>query len=294
MKSIGFVEADPIIVVNEDGHFIVREGNRRLTALRYLCNNPSEQSQLQPHQRITLDTEIAVETDWDKDQLNSYLGYKHVTASKEWGPQEKAAFVLSIADGDLTDENLRKYADRFGTYIGVLKKWLVAMLVIQDIQARGLFDPRLAHTRRYFGTYYTLLSSSVMQEYIGITFGGGLSDFKLTAQAAARAAELLVWLVGQGEQEPIISSRDQSALEQIVLNERSLEVLRLEKRIDVALRYTDFQASEISLVFYKARIALDDCLRTLYDVREDPKVRQAFGELQHTIAKLALNMGESQ
>src|SRR6266849_3103733 len=92
ISSAGMLQGDPIIVreAEEKNTYYVIEGNRRLAAIKLLRGGKIADGNPEPVVP-SITTELAeslrrvnVQTGWDPDALESYLGYKHVTAAREW------------------------------------------------------------------------------------------------------------------------------------------------------------------------------------------------------------------
>lgn len=297
VSSGGVIEADPIIVRDSEsrGKYYVVEGNRRLAAFKLLAGHRIDDGGTQPSvpaAQVPLNaafSALTVQKDWDPEQLEAYLGYKHVTSTREWGPEAKARFVLRGAKGDLRDENLRSFARQFGTTLTVLKRWLVALLVRNQAEARGLFDPGSAYKKRYFGTLYTLLGSAEVRRHLGLSTET-LSDSMVPEGKESTLAEFLVWVAGHKEQRDVVNSRDQRKLEMVLSSETALEQFRRKNDLDLALVYTDFKESQIASELRAAAYAVESCLPKLNDVREHKSVADAYASLKSAFLKAKLNM----
>ena len=98
LSASGLFNADPIIVKDRPGgYYDVIEGNRRLAALKLLTGKRPDDGLAIPSVPV-VSPQIAetfkfikVQTGWDPEALQAYLGYKHVTASREWSPEAKAS-----------------------------------------------------------------------------------------------------------------------------------------------------------------------------------------------------------
>ena len=105
MASIGvngYFSGEPLLVLRrDDGRFDVVEGNRRLAAVK-LLNDPasapykkkavlaaSEEAEHRP-------SELPVIIYDDRDEILDYLGYRHITGIKAWGPLAKARYLRDL------------------------------------------------------------------------------------------------------------------------------------------------------------------------------------------------------
>ncbi len=176
IAASGVIEGDPIIArkAENEGQFYVIEGNRRLAALKLLngekIGDGEEEPTLPELSSSAAPTiqKIKIQVGWTEQDLETYLGYKHVTATREWPPEAKARFVVSKVNGNFSAENLTSFAKRLGTNLPTLRRWLVAFLTLRQAQAAGKFDPKEAYAKRFFGTFYTLLGSEQVQTFVGL------------------------------------------------------------------------------------------------------------------------------
>ena len=297
ISSAGMLEGDPIIVrpAAEKGFYYVIEGNRRLAAVRLLLGekigdgNPEPTVPTISKAFATTLRRLNVQTDWDQEALESYLGYKHVTAAREWAPEAKARFVLDHAKDDLSNDNLRKFAKRLGTNLPTLKRWIIASLTLKQAENEFIFDPKSAPTRRYFGTFYTLLGSEQVQNFLDLQ-SDPISPNPVPKSKKANLAEFLSWVIGTKKDPPIINSRMQKQLGEVLSSPKALQHFRLKRDLNTALLYTEFKATEIATKLRGAAYSIEDCLVNLFDVRDDAVVREAFEELENAYKKAKLNL----
>jgi len=297
ISSAGMLEGDPIIVrkAEEENAYYVIEGNRRLAAIKLLLGekigdgNPEPTMPAVSTALATTLRHVSVQTDWEQEALESYLGYKHVTASREWAPEAKARFVLDHAKNDLSNDNLRKFAKRLGTNLPTLKRWIIAYLTLKQAEQEEIFDPKAAPTRRYFGTFYTLLGSEQVQNFLDLQ-SDPISRTPIPQANKTNLSEFLSWVIGTKKDPPIINSRMQKQLGEVLSSPKALQHFRLKRDINTALLYTEFKATEIATKLRTAAYSIEDCLVNLFDVRDDAVVREAFEELENAYKKAKLNL----
>jgi hypothetical protein len=298
LSTSGLIEADPFIARpaladEETGHFYVIEGNRRLAALKLLggekLNDGDPEKSLpevDPTVAGSLKT-VHVQVGWDEDKLQAYLGYKHVTSSREWAPEAKARFVVDRCNGDYSTETLRKFASSLGTKVPTLRRWLVALLTLRQAEEAGIFDPTNAYSRRYFGTFYTLLGSGDVQEFLDIS--GPISKQPIPTDNLPKLAEFISWSVGTADSPPIVNSRQQRQLAAVLSSTKALAYFRSKRNLTQALLYTEFNSDEIVGKLQIASYNIEECLPKLLDVLDQPQVQSALSDLDNAYRKLQRN-----
>ena len=298
IASSGVIEGDPIIArpSEVDGKFYVIEGNRRLAALKILNGEKIGDGQAEPTAPAITPSaqasirQVTVQTGWEEDQLEAYLGYKHVTATREWSPEAKARFVLEKCKGDFSNDNLTKFAKRLGTTLPTLRRWLIAFWTLRQAEKIGIFDPSKAATKRYFGTFYTLLGSQEVQKFLALE-SENLTDTPVPNDHIADLADFISWTIGTKKSPPAVNSRKQKELDAVLSSPSGLQQFRSKGNLDAALIYTEYNAGEISEKLLGAAFTIEECLPKIYDVKDDPKIVSAIEALDGAVVKLKLNTG---
>src|SRR5258708_33811403 len=94
LAASGAIEGDPFIgrPTDREGYYYVIEGNRRLAAFKLLNGEKIADGkpepgvpEVTPKIAATL-KQVKIQTGWDPEKLEAYLGYKHETAAREGTP----------------------------------------------------------------------------------------------------------------------------------------------------------------------------------------------------------------
>ena len=123
----GYYPQEPLLVVRQNKKYVVVEGNRRLASVKILLDPQlaryvgARQSDL-PKLRRGLDKELRLlpvieyET---REQLWSYLSFRHVNGARSWSAISKAEFIahLHLNMGISFDEILTSIGDKNRTSI---------------------------------------------------------------------------------------------------------------------------------------------------------------------------------
>jgi hypothetical protein len=304
MQSVaasGMIQGDPVIArQSEDGkQFYVIEGNRRLAALKLLNGEKIGDGKPEPSvpqvEAVFKKSinKINIQLGWAPTEIDAYLGYKHVTATREWPPEAKARFVVDRVVGNFSSENLSSFAKRLGTTPPTLRRWIIAHLALKQAQKVGLFDPEEAPAKRYFGTFYTLLGSQQVQNFLGIR-SEPITDVPVDKDHLANLGEFIGWAIGTKKKPPLVNSRKQQELDAVLSSPSALQHFRARGDIEASLLYTEFNAKEISAKLHTSAYGIEECLPKLFDVRSDSSVLSAIRDLDNAYAKLKRNTEDPQ
>ena len=296
LSASGLFDADPIIVRDKPGGgYYVIEGNRRLAALKLLAGErPDDGLPIPSIPQVSADISrtfdpIKVQSGWPPELLQAYLGYKHVTASREWSPEAKAKFVFTHAGGNFSAENLRKFAKSLGTKFPTLKRWLIAYLTLKQAESNDIFDPETAPAKGYFGTFYTLLGGLQAREFLNLQ-DDPIVEAPVPGDRLNQLAEFIKWTIGTKESPAVVNSRQQKKFEQVLGSPKALTHFRVKRDLESSLLYTEYNAAEIAAKFREAAYSIEECLAKLNDVRENAAVQEAFSEFERAYQKARLNM----
>ncbi len=301
MAVSGVIGGDPVIArpADKKGEYYVVEGNRRLAALKILNGGRIGDGKPEPtpppvNQKFA-DTlkKVNIQTGWDQARLDAYLGYKHVTAAREWTPEAKAKFVLLRCGEDFSDSNLSDFARRLGTNLPTLRRWLVAFLALKQAETEGKFDPEKAYQRRFFGTFYTLLGSQQVQDFLGLK-SGVPAKTPVPHDHIEQLGEFIGWVIGTKEVPPLLNSRSQQKFDFVLASPSALQYFRAKRSLEGALLYTEFNSGQTAEKLMNAAYTIEECLPKIFDVRDDARVVSAIESLDRAFEKLKLNTAQSQ
>src|SRR5260370_11449545 len=299
LAASGAIEGDPFIgrPAERAGYYYIVEGNRRLAAFKLLNGERIGDGkpeptvpEIAPKIGATL-KQVKIQTGWDPENLEAYLGYKHVTAAREWTPEAKAKFVITRCKDDYSDANLSKFAKGLATELPTLRRWLVAYLTLKQAEAEGRFNPEEAYEKRFFGTFNTLLGSGTVQEFLGLK-PGALTKTPVPHKHLGQLAEFIAWTIGTKKSPPIVNSRSQQKLDFVLGSPSALQYFRAKKNLEGALLYTEYNSGEIAEKLLTAAYTIEECLPKIFDVKDDPKVVSAIENLDRAFEKLKINTTE--
>lgn len=144
LESGGFWSYEPLIVINDYLYdtrcLIVVEGNRRLAALKTLKMVSEGDTSSQKWESMLADQEIpddlferipCVEVD-SREEVQAFLGFRHVTGIKQWAANEKADFIIKLIDD--SGYTYQQVARKIGSNIPTVRKNYIAYKTLLQIE----------------------------------------------------------------------------------------------------------------------------------------------------------------
>lgn len=229
IKTLGFLPMDRVVVRRWKGNpidgrekFVVIEGNRRITALKWLVNlheigkETFDQSQLKNFTELEcllLDESIA-----PASATLILPGLRHVSGVKEWGPYQKAKAVHALRSSGLSPQEA---AQSFGLSTRAANSAYRCFLSLEQMKGDEEFG-EYAEPRMY-SFFEEVLKRPVMKTWLG------WSDESERFTNDDRLREFYSWIVPSQEEsgQPKLSeAKAVRDLSLIVEDENALNILR--------------------------------------------------------------------
>lgn len=173
----GFFAGEPLLVVEVDGVNIVVEGNRRLSSL-ILLDTP--EIALTKNKSISKVLELGDERPQNipcikfdsREEVNKYLGFRHITGIKEWSLLAKARYLITLTpqlDHLTPTEKYRELAKMIGSKSDYIRRLIVALKLFDKIEDSGFFGiPGLNESTLYFNYLMDSLTREHICQFIGV------------------------------------------------------------------------------------------------------------------------------
>ena len=245
----GFWPHEALLVVAEPLYgkrsLVVVEGNRRLAALIFL-KRAIDGNRASPKWReiarsakppAKLFTRIPYTLVDSRDDVQAFLGFRHVTGIKEWKPAEKAQYIARLIEqGNLTYEHvMRKIGSKTPT---VRQNYITYRLLLQ---MENQEDISVEQVEEKFSVLYLSLRTAGARKYLQI-------DIEADPKHALRPVPkprldalkyFALWLFGDEKTPPIVrESRQVDQFGTILESKKAVEYLeRAEKpSFEIAFR----------------------------------------------------------
>jgi len=252
----GFFEGEPLIVESrKDGDFTVLEGNRRLSALLILGNDPRAANQKKRgeifREKLAVNqheapTEIPVVSIDDKEaakQALAYLGTKHIVGARQWDSYAKARWMADMRDK--TEMSLTQIKEMIGDTSGLVDRMLEGYYLVEQLREAARFDDGQSYVRGRgsnpefpFSWVYSVLNLSGVRKFLHLEEKGEPTKNPVPEKHLEEAGDLMEMMFGnrQREKRPVIDeSRDLGELSKALLDSAKSARLRDGVLLDVVV-----------------------------------------------------------
>ena len=292
----GYLDIEPLIVMEKDGALVVLEGNRRLAAIR-LFREPDLIESIfdQERVRIKLPTitddaqatfeEVSVYRVAERDDARSFIGFKHINGAAKWDSYAKGKFAADwYRSGGVS---LEQIAERIGDAHATIKRMVNAIYVLEQAESSDIFHiTDRVNPKFNFSHLYTALSRAPYMEFLGLDAAWARYDPEPNPVPKAKVnnlREVLTWIYGSKEDDaaPVVLSQnpDIKRLGEVLLNAEGLNVLRSSGNLSEAHASTQPAEERFAEGLLRARSSIRDVAnslrgfdgrdRSLVDIAED-------------------------
>lgn len=245
MMSIGekgYFSGEPLMVVPDEGDFYrVVEGNRRLGALKLLQDDtepPVLNTQVALARKGAKErpTSVPVLRFEKRDDILTYLGYRHITGIKEWDALAKARYVFQLRALHSPDhhEAHKSLAKEIGSKAAHVAKLLTGYTLLKKASELGILTRlKLDEDDIAFSLLTTGIGWENISSFIGLE---GAGDVEAKGLKAEEFEEFFRWVFDKEHRGSTVlgESRNFQKLARIVANESALASLRRGDPIDTA------------------------------------------------------------
>jgi hypothetical protein len=294
----GFWPYEAVFVVKEKTgkrkEWVVVEGNRRLAAVKLLLRaRDGHESHRWRALASGLTDETAKKllrvptiTAGGREELNFYLGFRHVTGIKQWEPHEKAEFIAKLVDQGMSYEEVMR---RIGSKTATVRQNYIARNLFKQLSE--LEDVSVERVRDKFSILYLSLRSDGTQKYLGIdpVADPARASKPLDPKFQQNAVRFSRWLFGDDKREPIISDSrlvDRFGAVLASADGRAYLERTEEPKFEVAERYSGGDRVELIRHIDRAADEIREALGVVHLFAEHPDVVAAILRLRKDVSAL--------
>lgn len=274
----GFFQEEPLAGAydgREAPPYTVVEGNRRLAALKLLTSADARellrvehQSQAAEWDRLSSEpslSEVPVVMYAQRDELLTFMGYRHITGVRPWRPLAKARFTHALIEDERMD--FRDAAQTIGSKPAYVRQSYVAHRVYLQAKDAGI---NVMNLEGAYSVFTRALQNTQLRRFIGITPTLDRSSEPtelrdpVPVETIDRLRELVSWLSGDDHHVAVTQdSRQVDDLGQVVAVDEACALLRRTRDLSQALTLTS--APEQRLI-EGLRVATESISGALRDV----------------------------
>ena len=276
----GYLDIEPLIVVEEGDRLVVLEGNRRLAAL-CLFRDPDLAGKVKKEwdvrvvlpempdeHRPSLERVSVYRVAFREDSW-SFIGFKHINGAARWESYAKAKFAADWYRLDNTP--LSEIARRIGDKHDTIKRMVNAVYVLEQAQDEDVFSIEDRVMPRFsFSHLYTALSRAPFMEFLGLRAAWSRFDptpHPIPDEKLGCLSEILRWMYGSkmDDVDPVIRSQnpDIKHLAEVLRSPEGLVVLRETGSLSNAYASTQSVERKFSAALLRARDEIRDAANNL-------------------------------
>ena len=285
ISTNGYLDIEPLVVVRapDDDALIVLEGNRRLATLR-LLREPALVRSIASAEKLRISVpavddglratfdQVSVYPVASRERARAFIGFKHINGPAKWDAYAKARFAAGwYRAGRADGVGLEQIAAAIGDRHDTVKRMVSAIYVLEQAEAKGLFDIENRHARKFnFSHLYTALSRSQYMDYLGLEAAWARHDPQPDQVPDEKLDELrkvLVWIYGSKSDgvEPVVRTQnpDIKRLGEVLVNAEGRHVLEQGRSLDTAHASTVTADTRFTASLLRARDAVRDAAGSL-------------------------------
>jgi len=255
----GFWPHEALLVVEETLYGrkqkVVVEGNRRLAALKLLKNaleghpSSSKWAEVAKIGRPPKDLFIRIpfiQID-SREDVDAFLGFRHVTGIAEWKPAEKAEYIAK-----LVEERKMSYEEvtrRIGSRVQSVRQNYISYRLL--LQMENVQEISTEHVEQKFSVLYLSLRTAGAQQYLQIDIKADPKSAKNPVPRARleQLANFALWLFGDSKTPPIVAeSRQVDRFGMILESKKATEYLERNDKPDFETAFRMAGGDEPELV----------------------------------------------
>lgn len=283
ISNSGYINIEPLIVIERNDRLAVLEGNRRLAAVKALRD-----PEIAAAARISVPPmgtaekesleELLVYRVATEDEARDLIGFKHINGPQSWDAFAKARFAARWLDNEHRKQEagephftLGQIANRMGDQHMTIHRMVAALYVLDQAESTGVYEIADRKKKSFsFSHLYTGLAYEEFTSYLGMPRPDRSSDpdrDPVPAEKLGELRNLLTWLYGS--------------------KQRDLEPAVKSQNPDLG-RLRDVLGSPAAIAMLVERHNLDEAIvsATPVDIRFQSHLIAANAELQHAVTTL--------
>jgi len=300
----GFWAQEAVITVKETVYgleqLVVVEGNRRLAALKYLKRAfegiPSSPKWKRIAEESSVNDNLFLEVPYievsSRDDVVSYIGFRHVTGIKQWDPAEKAEYISTMVDSELTYSEVSK---KIGSKPEAVRRNYVAYKMLLQMEEQE--EISLKHVEEKFSVLFLSLRESGVKQYLDIDIASisEQTDRPIPEEHLENLTRFAVWLFGTDKKRPLFTdSRNIGLFGKILASDDGVEYLESidEPKFEEAIQKAKAYEDDLVVSVQKAINEIEAVLARVYRYEDSEKLRGKVNTLNKAVKSLVKHFPE--
>lgn len=288
----GFWPQEALIIVREqlygEERLVVVEGNRRLAALKNLEDavagrlTDRKWRDLIEGENIpsALFERVPYIEAQSRDDVDAFLGFRHVTGIKEWKPAEKAQYIAK-----LIDERHMSYRDvmrKIGSKVPTVRQNYISYKLL--LQMENQENISVSHVEDKFSVLFLSLRTEGVRTYLAVDIQAEPEDAKrpVPPEHLKNLENFARWLFGTETKAPVVKdSRHVDDFGRILESPKAVEYLERTElpRFDIAFQMAGGDEPEVIRLIETAADNIEAALGKAHRYTKSKKMRAAAERL---------------
>lgn len=267
LENGGFWTNEALLVVEEElygeNRLVVVEGNRRLAALILLNEafqgNPISPTWAEMVREVEPSPDLFDRVPYimvdSRNDIQTFLGFRHVTGIKQWDADVKAGFIANLIDEQ--GLSYREVGRMIGNRSSTVRQHYIAYRVLLQMEAEvSGFDPADAH--RKFAILYMSVQTEGARRYLSIDISANPAEaqYPIPQDRIEHLNNFATWLFGSENIERLVTdTRQVSKFGEILNDEEATEYLENSAFPDFRVAYRIAGGDEAEIIKYVTEAA---------------------------------------
>ncbi|WP_082016211.1 ParB N-terminal domain-containing protein [Aureimonas altamirensis] len=255
ISTSGYINIEPLIVIERNARLAVLEGNRRLAAVKALRDPELAKAakvsvpDMAPDKLSTLNELLAFRVA-SEDDARDLIGFKHINGPQSWDAFAKARFAARWLDSEHEKQQagqkhltLQQIAGRMGDQHSTMHRMVTALFVLEQAEREEIYSVEDRRKKSFsFSHLYTGLAYEEFTSFLGMDRPDRTTDpdrNPVPKEKENELGQLLIWLYGSKEKdlEPVVKSQnpDLGRLRNVLGSPEAIRVLASRHSLDEAV-----------------------------------------------------------
>lgn len=291
--SNGKLESFKDFIEDDNTHFTVVEGNRRLSAAKILLDSALQKKlgirswpfiEKGVRDDLLILPAIVYPT---HNEVLPYLGVRHITGIKKWDAYAKARYIRGMID---VGHKINDLEQQVGDTAGTIRKNAACYSMLR--QAQDEFDYDVHQAKEDFSLLILSVGQRNIKRFLGLPSKWQEVDLDnpVPEQNLDDLKKYLIWLFGKGKGgtgRVIKESRDiTNYLSYVVSNPAAIEYLEKTGNLMEAFDFTDGEEMLLKRTLSSANLKLEKALGIVHRYKENEDIIEEVKKCQETLRQI--------